>query len=204
MGFSLLEMLIVLAIMAGLMAMVWPNLQRPLQRANLNEAASTVRSLLEETRYDAMVSSRCYLLRFESGSDQLSSGTFDEFANQTDFATPSALGVGSTTSFAGPVSGQSASGSSPAGELPVRQPQVHRLPAGVQVVDVRWSTIVPADQTETDRSEGQQQNADVAVWWLPILASGASKDASIRLEDSTTGQSIWVVFTSSTGSVETQ
>ena len=75
-GFSLLEMLIVLAMMAGMMAMVWPNLQRPLQRAALNDAVSTLRSVLDEARYQAMARGEIWLVRLEVGSQELAVGDF--------------------------------------------------------------------------------------------------------------------------------
>ncbi|MEZ6076030.1 MAG: hypothetical protein R3C56_10270 [Pirellulaceae bacterium] len=42
-AFTLLELVIVLLLMVGVLAVVWPNLQRPLQRTSLDEAAQMVR-----------------------------------------------------------------------------------------------------------------------------------------------------------------
>lgn len=184
-GFSLLEMLIVLAMMAGMMAMVWPNLQRPLQRAALNDAVSTLRSVLDEARYQAMTRGEIWLVRLEVGSQELAVGDFGCYLQLAE---------------------QNSTGD--------RQPTVFPLPDTVYIADVIWSSdptangsIDPADgpmvpiQRPTLGQEARLPSA--TVFCLPILASGRSRDASIRLADSTTGQSVWVVFLESTGSVET-
>ena len=39
----MLELMIVLVVMVGLLAIAWPNMQRPLRRTTLNEAAQVLR-----------------------------------------------------------------------------------------------------------------------------------------------------------------
>lgn len=164
-GFSLLEMMIVLAIMAGMVAMAWPNLQRSLQKASLEEAAASVRSVLDDARYQAMLRGQCWLVRVEKNSGVIHSGALEQFALQA------------------PVS-------------------VHRLPESMQVVEVRWSSTIPAKAEDETQPSDQPDSLEQPVWWIPILANGTGKDLSIRLQDPVTGRSSWVVFLGSTGSVE--
>ena len=92
-AFSLLELIIVLMVMIGLMAIVWPNLQRPLSRTSLDEGAQTVRNTLDESRYQATLAGTPWFIKLDIGSSSLSAGPFaaflednrDAFSNNVSF-----------------------------------------------------------------------------------------------------------------------
>jgi len=202
-GFSLLEMIIVLSIMAGMMVMVWPNLQRSLQKAVLEEAAATVRSVLDEARYQAMLQGECWFVRFEHDSGWLRSGSFHDFAHHADSAAASGSGTPLSFSLANTAEDLGIEGDAAANATSYRLPRIHRLPDSIRVVEVLWSTRIPAVDVDADEILEQPDGPDGSACWVPLLANGSSKDFSIRLQDSTTGKSIWVLFFGATGSIET-
>lgn len=214
-GFNLLEVLIVLAIMAGLMAMTWPNLRRPLQRSSLVEAATTLRSVLDESRYQAMVTGQVWLIQLTSGSGQLKSGTIQQFANWQENTTV----VDSTESGAGSLvrdSGNSLNEiltnaylNQPESNSPTmpsqstRMPLLHALPEQIEVAEVLWTIRLDGKQAMLESQDELDSDSLSAYWWVPFLANGKSKDCSVRLQDLSTGQSIWLVLSGVTGAAET-
>lgn len=84
-GFTLLELMIVLLVIGGAMALTWPNLRKSLERNELNEAARTVRELLEEVRYQAMVSGQIGIVRLEEGLGELRFGSLAQWSNDSHF-----------------------------------------------------------------------------------------------------------------------
>ncbi len=68
-GFTLVEMLLTLAIITVISAMAWPVLQRPLANQRLHSAADEVRTRLCKTRIQAMRSGHVYAFRYQLGGD---------------------------------------------------------------------------------------------------------------------------------------
>jgi type II secretion system protein H len=66
-GFTLLELMIVLAILAMLIAMVWPSLRRPVMRSVAQQAARQLVKDLARARMAAIDSGQIVALRFELG-----------------------------------------------------------------------------------------------------------------------------------------
>jgi prepilin-type N-terminal cleavage/methylation domain-containing protein len=66
-GFSLLELIIVLAILAMLLAMVWPSLRRPVMRSAAQQAARQLVKDLARARMAAIDSGQVMRFRFEPG-----------------------------------------------------------------------------------------------------------------------------------------
>ena len=66
-GFTLLELMIVLAILAMLIAMVWPSLRRPVLRSAAQQAARQLVRDLARARMAAIDSGQIVALRFELG-----------------------------------------------------------------------------------------------------------------------------------------
>lgn len=84
-GFTLLELMIVLLVIGGAMALTWPNLRKSFERNELNEATRTVRELLEEVRYQAMVSGQIGIVRLEEGLGELRFGSLAQWSNDSHF-----------------------------------------------------------------------------------------------------------------------
>lgn len=69
--------MIVLAIIAGLTAMVWPNLSRSLADRAVLQAAQDLRGRLVECRRQAELSGEIILVRFQAGSGEFAWGPWE-------------------------------------------------------------------------------------------------------------------------------
>lgn len=214
-GFSLLELIIVLVVMISLLAIAWPNLQRPLRRTTLSEAAQTLRSAIDDCRYHAMVTGQPMFIEFRQGEGLVRAGSFDDFMN------PDAAGVGTAVSAPQPAANEKLGNN----QLPVAHQsslRTWRLPHPVVISLVRWTLTDPVEEsgpapiTESDALAEVQSNsmidldkdldanpgASQQTWWLPLVATGQGRDATIILTDSTVNQQITVTFASATGALE--
>ena len=70
-GFSLLELMIVLVVMVGLLAIAWPNMQRTLRRTTLNEAAQVLREAIDEGRYEAITTGKPIFVQMQQGNHSI-------------------------------------------------------------------------------------------------------------------------------------
>lgn len=222
-GFTLLELVIVLAVMVGMLAVVWPNLQRPLQRTSLDEAAQMVRDAVDESRYQSALRGEPYFVRLQQGSGQLLSGSFNSFLNSDS---QSANLLPSSASSSGGLAGSSTVGD--------RSPAVRiwELPASVVISQVDWTLDAPdsagqaggdeeadvaADELEqSSPSAGSASTSSVEAaasgspsgtaggrqWWLPLTAVGRGRDATIELYDASINQRLRVTYSSATGALE--
>ena len=66
-GFTLLELMIVMALLALMVAMVWPALSRPLQRSATQQAGRQLLEDLGRARLNAIESGRTMAVRYEPG-----------------------------------------------------------------------------------------------------------------------------------------
>lgn len=73
-AFSLLELLIVLAIMVSLAAITFPRLTRPLAESEVQRAAQLLRDQIADCRQAALVSGEPMFVRLETGSGEVSWG----------------------------------------------------------------------------------------------------------------------------------
>ena len=203
-GFSLLELIIVLLVMVGMLALVWPNLQRPLRRTTLGEAAQGLRDVIDESRYQALITGSPVFVELRRGSNHIRSGSFDSFVSVNglqpsaglDSAASAELGANAATR--------------------IRPPRDWRLPPSVVVAQVRWTTDArieedfeqasPGSATEatpiSDEGYRPEPSAEQDAWWLPLLASGRGRDASIQLYDLSIQESLTVTYASATGALE--
>jgi prepilin-type N-terminal cleavage/methylation domain-containing protein len=70
-GFSLLELMIVVVLIAGILAITWPSIARPMRKAELSEATQKLREAIEDGRYQAMVSGEPVFLQITQGDSQM-------------------------------------------------------------------------------------------------------------------------------------
>ncbi|MCU0714264.1 MAG: prepilin-type N-terminal cleavage/methylation domain-containing protein, partial [Pirellula sp.] len=103
-GVTLIELIIVLVIMVGALAIAWPNLQKPLGRVKLDEASQTLREAIDESRHRAIRQNQSILIRLRKGATEVQSGSIDSFAEQMGNQT------GATSGTVGDTQSQSASG----------------------------------------------------------------------------------------------
>jgi prepilin-type N-terminal cleavage/methylation domain-containing protein len=82
-GYTLMEMLIVLAVLAALAAMSWPALRGSLEKSRLQNAAKQLGTEIVRARLRAIEMGRPYQLRFEPGGNRLEVGPCPTFAEPT-------------------------------------------------------------------------------------------------------------------------
>lgn len=225
-GFTLIELIIVLVIMVGALAIAWPNLQKPLGRVKLDEASQTLREAIDDSRHRAIRQNQSILIRLRKGATEVQSGSIDSFAEQMGNQT------GATSGPVGNTQSKSASGDL----VTEAEPHVWKLPDDVVVVNVERIDDVPtSDDTrytsgpKPDSAESQNTNSgslayrseaekpytapeDFSVesdldgseqeWWVPLNAMGVGSDAKITLLDKSTKKTIYVSYSSTTGGLE--
>lgn len=202
-GFSLLELIIVLMVMISLLAVAWPNLQRPLRRNSLNEAAQTIRNAIDDSRYQAITTGTPVFVQLRQGADMLQSGTFDDFMNAD-----SDLAASAATSLQPPTT------------LLQSKIQQWSLPESVVISDMRWTLEAPAEEFGEELGEehveaplvvaevqseamfSSDSGASKRTWWLPLVGTGQGRDAAIVLLDTSINEEITVTFASATGALE--
>lgn len=223
-GFSLLELMIVLVVLTGTLAIVWPNMNRSLQRTSLNEAAGALRSALDDARYQAMVSGQFWFIRLERDSDRVEYGRFSDFVDNQQTAMFAALAESSNPR-------STAALSAAAGGMAASQPPRHcRLPSHIVVSEVtagkdgRHLGANDDDFTRTgdslgpvslnngelnqNRFSGGSRNwssagsSEDGVWCIPVLSQGLGQDTTIRLTDTKIDRSILIFVSATTGAIE--
>lgn len=161
-GYTLLELLIVVAVLAVVVGVSWPALQRPAAKGRLRDAARQFRVALARTRLEAIRSGTAQEFRYQPGT-----GAFTISARAM-----SEEGGGFT-----PVSfGQSEEVESLAGDSAYNEPAPYELPAGVRFFDPMAPDAVP-DESEPAAS------AEPRGWSAPIIfyPNGRTFNAWIRL-----------------------
>lgn len=215
--------MIVLVVMVGLLAIAWPNLQRRLRRTTLDEAAHTVRQAIDEGRYQAISTGAPFFVQLRQGEHEVQTGSFTSFAeaDSSNFDRSTSVDSGIEASEI-PIAGLSDSSTS------ISHPKVWQLPESVVIYQVTWSSTPSRDDSsgtpedipnqlanENDRSGEIAPIAETATeeeilslgtltneWWLPITATGQSRDAEIVLLDTAANEKLTVVYVSTTGALE--
>ncbi|MFN7737967.1 MAG: Tfp pilus assembly protein FimT/FimU [Pirellula sp.] len=168
-AFSLLEMMIVLVVMVGILAIAWPNLQKPLRRAGLSQATQKLREAIDESRYQAMTTGTPVFIQLRQGESEVRSGGLDAFATDESDLTASGSNFGESTSVESPSPISTDSLSPSVGnamtQTPAVAPKVWHLPENIVITDVTWD--------DAPSSEGESMGVDDAT-----AASGASRNTS--------------------------
>lgn len=211
-GFSLLELIIVLMVMVSLLAIAWPNLQRPLRRTSLSEAAQTLRSAIDDSRFQAITTGTPMFVQLRRGENVMRAGSFDSFMNaESDIAA-----TGSPAPQ--PAALKPLGGGSDPHVFPSAI-QSWLLPESIVISDVRWTLETPAEEFEPEVGSTADSTSPVAevqsdsmidlaigaspsTWWLPLVATGQGRDAAIVLLDTSINEKITVTFASATGALE--
>ena len=179
-AFTLIEVLLTLALLVIIAGLTWGSLQRPFARQRLHSAVNAVRSQWCEARVDAMKSGHTYAFRYLVHGDRYhlapqddTSATDSSSAGQAPAAAPSAAG------------GQSSSDEDTLGDDPLPPPVDKRLPQGVRFLpggggsEARQSSL-GASQANDSATE-TADNGD--GWSDPIYfyADGTTSDARLML-----------------------
>lgn len=229
-GFSLLEMLVVLAVLAGLMAVAWPSLRRPLQSSGAERAAASLRERFAEARHEARLSGELRLVRLEPGRAEIVVGPWQALVADT-------LGVDGLG-----VDEPGLSGTTGIVEETAMGAGLERwqLPEGVVVEAVRFGGLVPTENGEVTTLDGSTMTASTNAtegdgssvpemevfesdagsaatqdldglsdsggtrWYLPFLPTGQTRDAEVWLRDPLSGGRVRVILDAVTGMMRTE
>jgi prepilin-type N-terminal cleavage/methylation domain-containing protein len=85
-GFTLLEVMLTLTVLAILAAMAWPQLEKPLERHRLHRAAEELRIAFSRTRIEAMTSGTVYAFRHAQSGQDYTIQAWSEIDPQETFA----------------------------------------------------------------------------------------------------------------------
>lgn len=237
-GFSLLELMIVLLVMVGLLAIAWPNMQRTLRRTTLNEAAQVLREAIDEGRYEAITTGKPIFVQMQQGNHEVRTGSFANFANAEDVdGSFNASSLSATSTHSSVLS--DAAETAPHGlglktHADSKTPRTWRLPESIVITEVNWTSDSIADAIDEgvfgsdadpmarDANSVVKEIGDAALangsndseaviaaigtspsdWWLPISATGQSRNASIVLYDTSIHEKMTVTYASATGALE--
>jgi len=172
-GFSVLEMILVLALVATALALVLPAVLKPLARTELDQAAKQVRNGLHQARAAAIGSGVPHEFRYQPGGRRWE--VYPQASQQN--TTPSAF------SAAAPSDPHTSDFAEPTAADPNAQPVIieEQLPAGVVFAD-------PWDRepkfTGEDFSHSASTEESPADSWAPAIVfypNGRTSDQRIRL-----------------------
>jgi prepilin-type N-terminal cleavage/methylation domain-containing protein len=171
-GFSLLELMIVLVLMVGLLAIAWPNMQRSLRRTTLNEAAQTLREAIDEGRNEALTTGRPVFVQMQQGNHEVRTGSYANFANDDEPNNTSDAGLASdhdSNHLSSTVS-QSELHSA------TKSPRKWRLPDSVVIAEVNWTT---EPHSATEEASGIDSSSE----FVPNHASPNIHDESSNAQN---------------------
>lgn len=150
-AFSLLEMMIVLVVMVGILAIAWPNLQKPLRRAGLSQATQKLREAIDESRYQAMTTGTPVFIQLRQGESEVRSGGLDAFvAEDSEFNAQGAIVDNSDTIETSSPAPTNASSPSTGNSLALTNPstpKVWQFPDNIVITDVTWEDAPSGDDS---------------------------------------------------------
>lgn len=221
-GFSMLELMIVLVLMVGILAIAWPSLQRPFRQASLQTAAQQLREAIDDSRSQAITSGHPVFLELKEGNGEFRTGCFESFQSDDSVDTGTSSGLEASEKAIAELSYTSNTSTTHA--------RTFKLPSHVKIAKVRWALESPSDDslmelaaTETEANilalgtEGKEteslasSDSEAALeslgvqeeaCWLPITAVGKGRDIFIELYDESIDRSLTVCFASATGALE--
>lgn len=142
-GFSLLELLIVLSVMVGVVGVAFPRLTRPLAESEVQRAAGGVREVVGDCRQTASFFGQPLVMRLDAESDEVVWGDWAGVIGEdlgTGVSDDSAEGRRSSLSVSEDAGGGSDRGRTSGGN-PITfdgKPRRYRLPYGMVVEAVHW------------------------------------------------------------------
>jgi prepilin-type N-terminal cleavage/methylation domain-containing protein len=192
-AFTLLEVMLVMAILVTVAAVSWPQIHRAYESVRLRKAADQVQAGLAHARVEAMSSGLTQIFRFEPNSPRYTITPYqDDSVSSLDSTAVDASG-----SSAGQVasSPSSAAGSPTGGQTDPSNPCEHQLPDGFV-----FSTAQRSSDSRTAATEGQMNDTSASADAPPVFfyPNGESQDAIITISMDN-GRSISITLRGYTG-----
>lgn len=219
-GYSLLELLIVLTVLVGLLAIAWPSLSKPLANSDLLEAGNQLRTQLSEARLLAIQSGEPVIVRIECNSGMIT------FANWHQAMRPLTLSDADPLDESGEAMVleevdtpeiESASGAANVWAIPegivvdrvIRQESTSNQDAlrgtlGLgDPLDRENGTELETDLLpETDGTGFEESIADPRISWVWFLPQGQACEATLYLVDQDARRELKVQIHAWSGGVE--
>ena len=219
-GYSLLELLIVLTVLVGLLAIAWPSLSKPLANSDLLEAGNQLRTQLSEARLLAIQSGEPVIVRIECNSGMIT------FANWHQAMRPLTLSDADPLDESGEAMVleevdtpeiESASGAANVWAIPegivvdrvIRQESTSNQNAlrGTlgfgDPLDRENGTELETDlPSETDGTGFEESIADPRISWVWFLPQGQACEATLYLVDQDARRELKVQIHAWSGGVE--
>ena len=179
-GFTLIEIMLVLAILVAMGAIAWPSFTRAYESSKLKSAADKLMSVLGKARTQAMTSGQTQVFKF-----QLNSGAYIVEQLPDDAATLDANATSDTSMAPTSASSSASSGESPGCKLP----EGYVFSNGNRVLD---------DRTAAAESAITSSNFDTSSPPVLFYSDGTSSQAELTIANQN-GRSITITLRSLTG-----
>jgi len=178
-GYTLVEMLIVCAVLAALAGMSWPAMRGMLSKARLQEAADELRTTLRKARIEAVRSGTVTVVQYEPGGRRYRVGDWEAILLAME-----------NGGFEGAVEFTAVEESAEADDSELSAPRLveHKLPVGVRFDPEEDGGLDLGLETETavETESLDLTGTGVAPTWGELIvfrSNGRSDDAEIRLID---------------------
>ena len=161
-GFTLMELLLVLALVAAIAAMVWPALQRPLATQRLRRGAEQVRTQLIKARNQAILKGETFGFSYQPGKPVMRLSCYTENEALLESSGPSAQ----SSSQSGGSTGSAASSATTASGSAARPAVEGVLPEGV----VFYGGDAASDERSDQFLAQERMSGSIDISWSqPLL-----------------------------------
>ena len=219
-GYSLLELLIVLTVLVGLLAIAWPSLSKPLANSDLLEAGNQLRTQLSEARLLAIQSGEPVIVRIECNSGMITFANWHQAMGPLTLSDADPLDESGEAMVLEEVDTpeiESASGAANVWAIPegivvdrvIRQESTSNQDAlrGTlgfgDPLDRENGTELETDLlSETDSTGFEESIADPRISWVWFLPQGQACEATLYLVDQDARRELKVQIHAWSGGVE--
>ena len=219
-GYSLLELLIVLTVLVGLLAIAWPSLSKPLANSDLLEAGNQLRTQLSEARLLAIQSGEPVIVRIECDSGMITFANWHQAMGPLTLSDTDPLDESGEAMVLEEVDTpeiESASGAANVWAIPegivvdrvIRQESTSNQDAlrgtlGLgDPLDRENGTELETDLlSETDGTGFEESIADPRISWVWFLPQGQACEATLYLVDQDARRELKVQIHAWSGGVE--
>jgi prepilin-type N-terminal cleavage/methylation domain-containing protein len=175
-GFTLVELMLVLAVLAAFAAMAWPAVSRAYESVRLKKVAEQVQAAFAHARVQAMTSGVSQVFRFEPGTNQYTIGVLqDDTAAVESDDTSTAASSGTLTvsgNSSSPMAGSSMNTGDGSGGCAYQLSDGFTFSKGERVLDAR------AALAESETNGNQSSNDSPPIMFYP---DGTASEAVVTI-----------------------